>query len=188
MPRKIKEETNPENRPASVTSRLADSLKEAAAGPLGRILVILAVVSLVNLAAAAVFIAENYSLRARIKANEAKLAALSDGVTNLQPGWVDSSFGDVQPLGLGLSLVDLKTEPAEAGVKVTGSIINGASLNHSDARFTIIFDELRQARFTVPLLPAGHSASFEAVVPPAGDRSVPKKIRVLFGGSQVSYY
>ncbi len=106
----------------------------------------------------------------------------------LQPGWVDSSFVDVQPLGLGFSLVDLRTETVDAGVRVTGAIINGGSLNHYDAAFTVSLGENRQTKVVIPELAAGHSAPFEAIVGPAADKSVPEKVRILFAGSTVSYY
>jgi hypothetical protein len=149
---------------------------------------ILSAVILLALAVAVFSAVEVLDLRDRIRSMENTIAALSEKTVNLQPGWADSSFPDVQPLGLGFSLVDFKAEPVDAGVRVTGSIINGSSLDHSDAVFTVILAENRQAKFTIPSVRTGHSAPFEVVVGPATDRSVPKKIRILFTGSTVSYY
>ncbi len=146
------------------------------------------VVILVLLAAIIAVGLEVICLRGRVASAEEKLAALGVTTQNLQPGWVDSSFPDVQPLGLGFSLVDLKTEPVDAGVRVTGAVINGSSLDHYDAVFTITFDENRQTKITIPELASGHSAAFDAIVGPATDKNVPEKIRVLFAGSTVSYY
>ena len=146
-------------------------------------------VVIVLLVAATIVIALQVScLRGRVASAEEKLAALTESTASLQPGWVDSSFVDVQPLGLGFSLVDLKTETVDAGVRVTGAIINGGSLNHYDAAFTVSLGENRQTKVVIPELAAGHSAPFEAIVGPAADKSVPEKVRILFAGSTVSYY
>jgi hypothetical protein len=143
---------------------------------------------LLILAATVVIGIEVICMHDRLASAEKKLAALTEDTKNLQPGWTDSTFPDVQPLGLGFSLVDLVAEPVDAGVRVTGAIINGSSLDHYDAVFTITLGENRKMKVTIPELPAGHSAPFEAIIGPAADRSVPKKIRILFTGSTVSYY
>lgn len=140
------------------------------------------------LAAMVVLAFQVCSLRDRVAAAEESLAVLAEDTDNLRPGWVRSSFVDVQPLGLGFSLVDLKTEPVDAGVRVTGAIINGGSLNHYDAAFTVSLGENRQAKVVIPELVSGHSAAFEAVIGPAAEKDVPEKIRILFAGSTVSYY
>jgi hypothetical protein len=146
-------------------------------------------VAIVLLLAATIVVAIQVScLRDRVASAEAKLAALAEDTAGLRNGWVKSSFVDVQPIGLGFSLVDLKTEPVDAGVSVTGAIINGTSLDHHDAAFTVSLGQGRQTKVVIPELAAGHSAPFEAVVGPATEKDVPEKIRILFAGSTVSYY
>ncbi len=149
---------------------------------------VICVVILLLLAATVIIGIGVIRLSDRIASAEEKLAALTESTQNLQPGWVDSSFPDVQPLGLGFSLVDLKAEPVDAGVRVTGAVINGSSLDHYDALFTISLGENRQAKIAIPKLAAGHSAPFDAIVGPATDKSIPERIRILFAGSTVSYY
>jgi hypothetical protein len=149
---------------------------------------VMSVVILLILAATVVIGIEVICMHDRLASAEKRLAALTEDTKNLQPGWANSTFPDVQPLGLGFSLVDLAAEPVDAGVRVTGAIINGSSLDHHDAVFTITLGENRQAKVTIPELAAGHSAPFEAIIGPAVDKSIPEKIRVLFAGSTVSYY
>jgi hypothetical protein len=149
---------------------------------------VMAAVILILVAAVIVLGLEIGCLSGRLASAEERLAALDTATEGLQPGWADSSFPDVQPLGLGFSLVDLAAEPVDAGVRVTGSIINGSSLDHYDAVFTIWLGEGRQAEVKIPTLAAGHSAPFTAIIGPETDKGVPAKIRVLFAGSTVSYY
>jgi hypothetical protein len=150
--------------------------------------VVLAVVALSSLAVALIAVVEVTEMGHRLRSAENTIAALSERTDKLEAGWIDSSFPDVQPLGLGFSLVDFKVEPVDAGVRLTGSIINGSSLDHSDAVFTVILAANRQAKVTIPSLRAGHSAAFDVIVGPATERAVPKRIRVLYSGSTVSYY
>jgi hypothetical protein len=103
------------------------------------------------------------------------------------PGWVDLTFPDVQPMGLGFLVVDLAAESTDGGILVTGSIINTTTLNHYNVLFTIIFDETRSADFTTGTLKSGGSSSFEVIVPPAGDTSIPARAKILFRGSEVTY-
>ncbi len=149
---------------------------------------VMAAVILILVAAVIVIGIKVGCLSGRLASAEERLAALDATTETLQPGWADRSFPDVQPLGLGFSLVDLATDPVDAGVRVTGSIINGSSLDHYDAVFTVRLGEGRETKVTIPTLTAGHSAPFEAIVGPATDKTVPAKIRVLFAGSTVSYY
>ncbi|MBN2224757.1 MAG: hypothetical protein JW765_08810 [Deltaproteobacteria bacterium] len=149
---------------------------------------VVTVVILLMLAATVIVAFEVMCLRDRVASAEEKLATLTEDTQNLRPGWVDSSFTDVQPLDLGFSLVDFKAESVDAGVRVSGAVINGSSLDHYDAVFTISLGENRRTKVTIPKLAAGHSAPFEAIVGPATDNSIPGKIRVLFSGSTVSYY
>lgn len=150
--------------------------------------VAMSAVALLLVAATIVIAIELVCLNNRLDSARKELAVLAEDTENLKPGWVDSAFVDVQPLGLGFSLVDFKAEPVDAGVRVTGSIINGSSLDHYDAAFTIGLGKDREAKVVIPALAAGHSAPFEAVIGPAADKSIPRKVRILFSGSTVSYY
>ena len=149
---------------------------------------VMSVVIVLLLAATIVIALQVSCLKDRVASTEKRLAALSETTTGLQPGWISSTFVDVQPIGLGFSVVDFKAEPVDAGVRVTGSVINGTSLNHYDAAFTISLDAKREANVVIPEIVSGHSAPFEAVIGPATERSVPEKVRILFAGSTVSYY
>ncbi len=188
MPRERNDQTGAPKGELRAHERIVGSVKTFFGDREALFPAILSVVLLVTLAVALFSAVQVLSLRDRIRSMENSITALSEKTANLQPGWADSSFPDVQPLGLGFSLVDFKAEPVDAGVRVTGAIINGSSLDHTDALFTIILTEKRQAKLTIPSLKAGHSAPFEAVIGPATDRSVPKRIRILFAGSTVSYY
>jgi hypothetical protein len=188
MPRERNEQTGAPRVPPRAHERILGSVKTFLDDREAMIPAILSVVMLITLVVAVFSAVQVLSLRDRIRSMENSITALTEKTTSLQPGWVDSSFHDVQPLGLGFSLVDFTAEPVDTGVRVTGAIINGSSLDHSDAVFTVFLTEKRQAKLTIASLKAGHSAPFEVVIGPATDRSVPKKIRILFAGSTVSYY
>jgi hypothetical protein len=174
--------------PTRPVSRPSPSLSEGFEGTPGKILLVAAAVALLNLAAVIALVAQVHRLSAELAETRAEGKALAEEVARLKPGWADSSFADVQPIGLGFYLVDFKAAPVDGGVKVTGSIINGTSLDFHEAHFKVVFDDDRSAEFSITTLLTGHSASFEAIVPPATDTSVPERIGIVFAGAEVSYY
>jgi hypothetical protein len=174
--------------PTGPVSRPFPSLSGVFEGPSGKILLVVAVVALLSLAAAIGLVVRVLHLSAELKEIRAEDKALAEEVGRLRPGWVDSSFADVQPIGLGFYLVDFKAVPVDGGVKVNGSIINSTSLDFHEAHFKAIFDDDRSAEFSIPTLLTGHSAPFTVIVPPPTERSIPARIGIVFAGAEVSYY
>jgi hypothetical protein len=177
-----------ERRPATEVVGRPSFWRELLSSGGGRMLLAVSIVAIVALAAAVVLLIQTVRLTRTLAATKNDIARIEERTLNLLPGWVNTTQLDVQPLGMGFSVVDFSAKPVEAGIRVTGSIINGTSLDHHKAVFTVVFDDNREMTFTLEALLSGHSTAFDTVVGPAGNTSIPKKIRVLFTGSEVSYY
>ena len=188
MPRKKEGGSEIPEKALRTPFRISPYFSRVFSDTIGKILLAVTIVAVVNLGVTIFLTVEVFCLRSQLKAADARTAALTEEMASLRLGWVDSSFTDVQPIGLGFSLVDLKTQPVDGGVKVSGSIINGTTLDYYETHFKVFFDENRSAEFSIPTLLAGYAAPFEVIVPPPTERFVPEKIKILFAGSQVSYF
>jgi len=160
--------------------------------PLGLIVTILAIVTLLLVAGMIVLTLNVSNLREDVAdaalETETALAALAEAQEQAQPGWVESDFVDVQPLGWGFLLVDLATEQTEDGTTVTGSIINSTALNHYDATFRILLTDEYAGEFVLDTLKSGSSDSFEMTIADTGELTIPDEVRVIYIGSEVGYY
>jgi len=160
--------------------------------PLGLIVTILAGVTLL-LVVGMILLTLNISNLQRDTAEamletETVLTALMEGQEQAKPGWVESDFVDVQPLGWGFLLVDLTTEEIEEGTMVTGSVINSTALNHYNATFRIALTDEYTEEFVLDTLESGASDSFEVTIPDTGELSIPDEVRIIYLGSEVGYY
>lgn len=166
-------------------------IKQAIRRPINIVITILIFVGVLNLIGVIALMIEVDSLRKKTVEALGEADIVMEGLKNNQeyarPGWIDTSFIDVQPIGLGFLIVDFDTESVDGGVRVTGNIINSTTLNYYNARFDIIFDEHRSAEFVVGTLLMGRDAPFDVVVPPAGNDFVPDKVKIKFMGAEVSY-
>jgi hypothetical protein len=166
--------------------------KEMVRTPLGMAVVILAGVTLLLLVGMILLTLNVSALRGdtaeAMLETEAALTALMEGQDQARPGWVESDFVDVQPLGWGFLLVDLTTEQTEEGTTVSGSVINSTALNHYSATFRIELTEEYTGEFVLDTLKSGYSDSFEVTIPGTGDASIPGEVRIIYLGSEVGYY
>ncbi|MBN1572744.1 MAG: hypothetical protein JW984_06040 [Deltaproteobacteria bacterium] len=106
-----------------------------------------------------------------------------------EPGWIDPTSKDVQYIGFGLFVNNIKTVASDGGLLVSGIIVNGTSVDHYDARFTLLVEKGMEANFKIDSIRSGSGAPF-AVTIKRGEETenpaAPKMARLIYRGSIIN--
>ncbi len=77
-----------------------------------------------------------------------------------EPGWIYPANKGVQHMGFGFLVTGINAKIDETDVVVSGRIINASSVDHLNARFTLLVGQNKAVDFTIGSLKSGFSAPF----------------------------
>ena len=182
---------------------------------------IITIIVLLNFIITIFLVIEITSLRTKtieaLKNADTVMEALTIKQILSEPGWIDPTLKGAQHMGFGFLVVGIKAKIDETDVLVSGRIINASSVDHLNARFTIVIGRGVDVDFTIDSLKSGFSAPFAVrIIADANetanetddievgenvdvgeegevgegakvDITIPKGIRLIFRGSDVAY-
>jgi hypothetical protein len=189
--------------------------------PLKIFISIISIIVLLNFIITIFLVIEITSLRTKtieaLKNADTVMEALTIKQILSEPGWIDLAATGVQHMGFGFLITGIKAKIDKTDIVVSGRIINASSVDHLNARFTLVVGRGVDVDFTIDSLRSGFSAPFavritadvnesandtedvkivedtkiveggENIDVDKPDFTIPKGIRLIFLGSDVAY-
>lgn len=153
---------------------------------------IVSIVVLLNLILTVFLVMEVTSLRVKtieaFKNADGVMEALALKQILSEPGWIDPTSGEVQYIGFGLFVSDVRTAVSDGEIVMSGVIVNGTSVDHFDAQFTLFLEKGVQADFKIAAIRSGHSAPFAVKIKAGAGVEIsepPKLARLIYRGSVI---
>ncbi|GEM_PF-1774068 len=180
-------------RPTRLINRFNNLLRGFKSDPKRLFIVIVSTIVLFNFIITIFLVMEVTSLRKKtveaLKNAENVMEALTLKQILSEPGWIDPTSRDVQYIGFGLFVTNTRTEVSNGKFLVSGVIVNGTSVDHYDARFTLFIEKGTNADFKVASIRSGSGAPFVVAIKAVGDsenREAPKRARLIYRGSIIN--
>ncbi len=173
---------------------------------------IISIIILLNFIITIFLVIEITSLRTKtieaLKNADTVMEALTIKQILSEPGWIDPATIGVQHIGFGFLVTGINAKVEETGIMVSGKIVNVSSVDHFNARFTLVVGRGMNVDFTIDSLKSGFSAPFAVKIIADVDEvaddaeeveivedteigesgiTIPKGIRLIFRGSDVAY-